>query len=63
MHELIRITTNANDEQVISGRALHEFLEIGTEYMKWFSRMCEFGFSENLDFTVIVIIDDDGNQL
>lgn len=49
--ELIKITTNENGEQLVSGRELHEFLEVGTEYKKWFSRMAEYGFVENTDFT------------
>ena len=28
--------------QYVSGRDLHMFLEIGTEYKDWFPRMCEF---------------------
>lgn len=49
--ELIKITTNENGEQLVSGRELREFLEVGTEYKKWFSRMTEYGFVENTDFT------------
>lgn len=49
--ELIKIKTNENGEQLVSGRELHEFLEVGTEYKKWFSRMTEYGFVENTDFT------------
>lgn len=49
--ELIKITTNENGEQLVSGRELHEFLKVGTEYKKWFSRMAEYGFVENTDFT------------
>lgn len=49
--ELIKITTSENGEQLVSGRELHEFLEVGTEYKKWFSRMTEYGFVENTDFT------------
>ena len=49
--ELIKITTNEIGEQLVSGRELHEFLEVGTEYKKWFSRMAEYGFVENVDFT------------
>lgn len=28
------------------------FLEVGTPYHKWFPRMCEYGFEENIDFSV-----------
>lgn len=50
MEELIKVTTNENNEQLVSGRELHEFLEVATEYKKWFSRMAEYGFDENIDF-------------
>ncbi len=54
MNELLKVEVNENQEQVISGRELHMFLNIGTEYAKWFSRMCEYGFEDNRDFKVIV---------
>lgn len=50
MNELIKITQNENNDQVVSGRELHEFLEVKTEYKKWFDRMSEYGFVENIDF-------------
>lgn len=49
MKEIIKINTNENDI-TLSGRELHEFLEIKTEYKKWFSRMIEYGFTENVDY-------------
>ncbi|NTK60267.1 antA/AntB antirepressor family protein [Enterococcus faecium] len=53
MKELIKVTTNERDEQLVSGRELHEFLEVGTQYTKWFDRMVEYGFAENIDFLTI----------
>ena len=53
MNELLKIEVNDNQEQVISGRLLHEFLGNGTEYTKWFERMCEYGFTENVDFNSV----------
>ncbi len=50
MKELIKVTTNKENEQLVNGRELHEFLEVATEYKKWFSRMAEYGFVENIDF-------------
>lgn len=49
MYEL-EIKQNENLEPVISGRQLHEFLEIETPYKKWFDRMVEYGFTENVDY-------------
>lgn len=54
MNELIKVTTNESNEQLVSGRELHEFLEIDTQYTKWFDRMKGYGFTENVDFTVLV---------
>ena len=50
MNELINVTLNDNHEPVVSGRQLHEALEVKTEYKKWFSRMAEYGFNESEDF-------------
>jgi anti-repressor protein len=32
----------------------HEFLEVLTPYDKWFPRMCEYGFSEGIDFSTFL---------
>lgn len=55
MNQLIKVTTNKNDEQLVSGRELHEFLEVGTKYEDWFPRMTEYGFEENRDFHTLKI--------
>jgi anti-repressor protein len=47
---LIKIETNENNEPVVNGRDLYEALEIKTPYTQWFSRMKEYGFTENVDF-------------
>lgn len=49
MNELININYDT-DKPTVSGRELHEALEIETPYHKWFTRMCEYGFTENEDF-------------
>lgn len=49
MNELININYDT-DKPTVSGRELHEALEIETPYHKWFPRMCEYGFTENEDF-------------
>ena len=54
MNQLINITQNENNDQVVSGRELHEFLEVGTRYSIWFDRMVEYGFTENTDYLAIV---------
>lgn len=52
--ELIKIDVNADQEAVVSGRELHEALEIKTPYAKWFERMVEYGFVENQDFAEVM---------
>ncbi len=48
--ELIKIEVNSTQEQIVSARELHKTLEVKTAYKDWFPRMCEYGFTENLDF-------------
>lgn len=54
MNELIKVTTSESNEQLVSGRELHEFLGIDTQYTKWFDRMKGYGFTKNVDFIVLV---------
>lgn len=48
MNKLILI--NENQEPVVSGRTLHEFLAVETPYVQWFIRMTEYGFEPDRDF-------------
>jgi len=49
MNELIPI--NYNEEQpTVSGRDLHNFLEVDTKYADWIKRMFEYGFTEEIDY-------------
>lgn len=52
MNELIEIKVNENQEPIVSGRMLHEFLEVKSPYTQWFERMKEYGFTENEDFVL-----------
>lgn len=52
MSELISTQNNKQGEIIISGRELHDFLEVQTPYAKWFERMKDYGFGENIDFVV-----------
>lgn len=53
MDQLIPINYD-NERQTVCGRALHEFLKVGTAYKDWFPRMCEYGFTEGTDFCSIL---------
>lgn len=49
-NELIKTTANENGEVIVSGRELHEFLELSTKYPDWIKRMIDYGFEEKVDF-------------
>ncbi len=59
MNEIIKINCDSEQPTVL-GRDLHEALEVNTKYADWFSRMCEYGFSENLDYFPILRNRSDG---
>lgn len=50
MNELIQVNYDNTDCPTVSGRELHEALEVKTAYKDWFPRMCEYGFTEGEDF-------------
>jgi anti-repressor protein len=50
MNELIKISYENAEHPTVSGRELHETLEVKTAYKDWFPRMCEYGFTEGEDF-------------
>lgn len=54
MTELIKIHYDNADRPTVSGRELHEALEVKTAYKDWFPRMCEYGFSEGVDFNPLI---------
>lgn len=49
MNELIQVTYE-NDRPTVLGRDLHELLEVNSNYTTWFKRMCDYGFTENIDY-------------
>ena len=53
MNELINVTLNDSQEPVVSGRQLHEALEVKTPYSMWFDRMTDYGFAENQDYILL----------
>jgi len=52
---LIPIEVDENGERAVSGRALAQFLEIGSAYNVWISRMLAYGFTEGTDFQPVRI--------
>lgn len=53
MNQLITITQNENNDQVVSGRELYNFLGVKDHYTDWFKDMCKYGFTENIDFITL----------
>ena len=49
MNQLFKVNYDA-DRITLSARELHEFLDVGSNYTTWFNRMCEYGFTENIDY-------------
>ena len=64
MNELIKINYD-NDTPTVSARELHEFLEVGTAFKDWFPRMCEYGFTKDVDFNPLKIerVQNEGDRL
>lgn len=50
MNELIKTIRRDDGTIAVSGRELHDFLEVDTPYTQWFDRMIDYGFTENTDF-------------
>lgn len=55
MNNLIPINYDNPERPTVSGRELHDFLEVGADYRHWFPRMCEYGFTEGEDFNSVKI--------
>lgn len=50
-NELIKVDTNEKGEIIVSGRELHELLEVTTRYNDWIkNRITKYDFIENVDF-------------
>lgn len=50
MSNLIPINYDNPERPTVSGRELHDFLEVTTRYNDWFNRMTEYGFTEGEDY-------------
>lgn len=53
MNELIKVTTNENDEQLVSARDLHRGLKVKTRFSQWVTQNFK-PFREGIDFTSVV---------
>jgi anti-repressor protein len=53
MSDIIKITYDGKGP-IVSGRELHEFLEVETPYHIWFPRMAEYGFADGTDYAEVM---------
>lgn len=66
MNDLIKVNFDetSNTMPTISGRELHQALEVKSKYADWFKNMCGYGFSENTDFfTFSKILENGGRKI
>ncbi len=63
MEKLLKVEVNENQEPIISGRMLYEFLEVSSNYTTWFNRMVEYGFVKNIDYAEIWSDSKNGNAV
>ena len=54
LSNLIPISYDNPERPTVSGRELHDFLNIETPYVKWFNRMTEYGFTEGEDYAEVL---------
>ena len=60
--ELIKIIVKDN-QQLVSARDLHEFLEVGRDFTTWIKgRISKYNFIENEDFTVVESFHQNGGK-
>lgn len=64
LNNLIPISYDNPERPTVSGRELHEFLQVKTAYKDWFPRMVEYGFTEGEDFNPLKIerVQDEGGR-
>lgn len=62
INPLINLHERNDGSVAVLGRDLHAFLEIGTPYRKWFPRMVEYGFVEEMDYTPDIFVHPLNNQ-
>lgn len=60
MNNLILINYDNPERPTVSGRELHEFLQVDSNYTTWFKRMTEYGFTEGEDYVPILENRSDG---
>lgn len=52
--QLIPYIINESGKVIVSGRELHDFLQIKTPFKIWIPRMIEYGFEEKEDYEIVI---------
>ena len=52
MKDLVKVNFES-ERPTVSGRDLHEALQVKTPYTQWIDRMKDYGFTENIDFMAV----------
>lgn len=63
MNILIKIDNSNPEHPTVSGRELYKALGVKTAYEDWFKLMCEYGFTEDVDFRSKINISADGSPV
>ena len=50
LKSLIPVSYDNPERPTVSGRELHDFLEVDSNYTTWFKRMCEYGVTAHVDY-------------
>lgn len=61
--DLIKTKTNESGEIIVSGRELHQFLGVNSNYTTWMDRMIGYGFVENQDYIAFWSDSKNGNAV
>ncbi len=54
LKSLVPVSYDIPERPTVSGRELHDFLEVTTRYNDWFNRMTEYGFTEGEDYAEVL---------
>lgn len=50
LKSLIPVSYDNPERPTVSGRELHDFLEVKSKYADWFKNMSAYGFTESIDY-------------
>ena len=63
MSEVMIPINYIGETPTVSGRELHKALGVGSIYVNWFNRMCEYGFTEGKDYNTYWSDSKNGNAV